>query len=309
MTAMRPEIQELIRKRAELGAPGPGDAPVEELRRNGLPDLATTGPGEEVGSILDTFIPGPTAYIPLRIITPINKTNSSAMVFFHGGGWVLSSVDHYDPVIRSLANKTGSIVIAPNYQKAPEHKFPIPFDDCYATLEWVIANAEKLGIDPTKVGVAGDSAGGNLAAAVALKNRDEGKNQIAYQVLVYPCCDDQFDTESGNKYAEGFGLTKRGMEWFVGEYVTKADRHNPYAFPIHAKSLEGVAPALVITSEYDVLRDDGTNYAVKLRGDGVSVQHIHYEDTHHGALMIAGISDITDEMHNEIAKTIRTLTR
>ncbi len=309
MTAMRPEIQELIRKRAELGAPGPGDAPVEELRRNGLPDLATTGPGEEVGSVLDTFIPGPTAYIPLRIITPINKTNSSAMVFFHGGGWVLSSVDHYDPVIRSLANKTGSIVIAPNYQKAPEHKFPIPFDDCYATLEWVIANAEKLGIDPRKVGVAGDSAGGNLAAAVALKNRDEGKNQIAYQVLVYPCCDDQFDTESGNKYAEGFGLTKRGMEWFVGEYVTKADRHNPYAFPIHAKSLEGVAPALVITSEYDVLRDDGTNYAVKLREDGVSVQHIHYEDTHHGALMIAGISDITDEMHNEIAKTIRTLTR
>ncbi len=309
MTAMRPEIQELIRKRAELGAPGPGDAPVEELRRNGLPDLATTGPGEEVGSVLDTFIPGPTAYIPLRIITPINKTNSSAMVFFHGGGWVLSSVDHYDPVIRSLANKTGSIVIAPNYQKAPEHKFPIPFDDCYATLEWVIANAEKLGIDPTKVGVAGDSAGGNLAAAVALKNRDEGKNQIAYQVLVYPCCDDQFDTESGNKYAEGFGLTKRGMEWFVGEYVTKADRHNPYAFPIHAKSLEGVAPALVITSEYDVLRDDGSNYAVKLREDGVSVQHIHYEDTHHGALMIAGISDITDEMHNEIAKTIRTLTR
>ncbi len=309
MTAMRPEIQELIRKRAELGAPGPGDAPVEELRRNGLPDLATTGPGEEVGSVLDTFIPGPTAYIPVRIITPINKTNSSAMVFFHGGGWVLSSVDHYDPVIRSLANKTGSIVIAPNYQKAPEHKFPIPFDDCYATLEWVIANAEKLGIDPRKVGVAGDSAGGNLAAAVALKNRDEGKNQIAYQVLVYPCCDDQFDTESGNKYAEGFGLTKRGMEWFVGEYVTKADRHNPYAFPIHAKSLEGVAPALVITSEYDVLRDDGTNYAVKLREDGVSVQHIHYEDTHHGALMIAGISDITDEMHNEIAKTIRTLTR
>ncbi len=309
MTAMRPEIQELIRKRAELGAPGPGDAPVEELRRNGLPDLATTGPGEEVGSVLDTFIPGPTAYIPVRIITPINKTNSSAMVFFHGGGWVLSSVDHYDPVIRSLANKTGSIVIAPNYQKAPEHKFPIPFDDCYATLEWVIANAEKLGIDPRKVGVAGDSAGGNLAAAVALKNRAEGKNQIAYQVLVYPCCDDQFDTESGNKYAEGFGLTKRGMEWFVGEYVTKADRHNPYAFPIHAKSLEGVAPALVITSEYDVLRDDGTNYAVKLREDGVSVQHIHYEDTHHGALMIAGISDITDEMHNEIAKTIRTLTR
>ena len=309
MTAMRPEIQELIRKRAELGAPGPGDAPVEELRRNGLPDLALTGPGEEVGSVLDTFIPGPTAYIPLRIITPINKTNSSAMVFFHGGGWVLSSVDHYDPVIRSLANKTGSIVIAPNYQKAPEHKFPIPFDDCYATLEWVIANAEKLGIDPRKVGVAGDSAGGNLAAAVALKNRDEGKNQIAYQVLVYPCCDDQFDTESGNKYAEGFGLTKRGMEWFVGEYVTKADRHNPYAFPIHAKSLEGVAPALVITSEYDVLRDDGTNYAVKLREDGVSVQHIHYKDSHHGALMIAGISDITDEMHNEIAKTIRTLTR
>ena len=309
MTAMRPEIQELIRQRAELGAPGPGDAPVEELRRNGLPDLATTGPGEEVGSVLDTFIPGPTAYIPVRIITPINKTNSSAMVFFHGGGWVLSSVDHYDPVIRSLANKTGSIVIAPNYQKAPEHKFPIPFDDCYATLEWVIANAEKLGIDPTKVGVAGDSAGGNLAAAVALKNRDEGKNQIAYQVLVYPCCDDQFDTESGNKYAEGFGLTKRGMEWFVGEYVTKADRHNPYAFPIHAKSLEGVAPALVITSEYDVLRDDGSDYAVKLREDGVSVQHIHYEDTHHGALMIAGISNITDEMHNEIAKTIRTLTR
>jgi acetyl esterase len=309
MTALRPEIQELLRKKAELGLPGPGDAPVDELRRNGLPDIQATGPGEEVGLVQDIFIPGPTAYIPVRIVNPLVKTNSSAMVFFHGGGWVLSSVDHYNPVLQSLANKTGAVVIAPNYQKAPEHKFPIPFDDCYATLEWVFSHADELGIDPRKVGVAGDSAGGNLSAAVALKNRDEGSYPLSYQILVYPCCDDQFDTESGNKYAEGFGLTKRGMEYFVSEYVTQANRHNPLAFPIHAKTLAGVAPALVITSEYDVLRDDGTHYAVKLREDGVSVQHIHYEDAHHGALMIAGISDITDAMHLEIAAKIKLLTQ
>ncbi len=309
MTELRPEIQELLRKKAELGLPGPGEAPVEVLRRNGLPDIAATGPGEEVASVQDIFIPGPTAYIPVRIVTPLNKTSDSAMVFFHGGGWVLSNVDNYDVVLRSLANRTGAIVIAPNYQKAPEHKFPIPFDDCYVTVEWAMANAEKLGIDPRKVGVAGDSAGGNLSAAVALKNRDEGSHPLAYQILVYPCCDDTFETDSGNKYAEGFGLTKRGMDYFVDEYVTKADRHNPYAFPIHAKSLEGVAPALVITSEYDVLRDDGTRYAVKLREDNVAVQHIHYDDAHHGAFMIAGISDITNAMHDEIASTIKLLTQ
>ena len=309
MTALRPEIQELLRKKAELGLPGPGEAPAEVLRRNGLPDYATTGPGENVASVQDIFIPGPTAYIPVRIVTPVNKTSDSAMVFFHGGGWVLSNVDNYDVVLRSLANRTGAIVIAPNYQKAPEHKFPIPFDDCYETVKWAIAHAEKLGIDPRKVGVAGDSAGGNLSAAVALKNRDDGSYPLAYQILVYPCCDDSFETDSGNTYAEGFGLTKRGMEYFVAEYVTTADRHNPYAFPMHAKTLEGVAPAVVITSEYDVLRDDGAKYAAKLRGDNVSVQHIHYDDAHHGAFMIAGISDITNAMHDEIASVIKLLTQ
>jgi len=142
-----------------------------------------------------------------------------------------------------------------------------------------------------------------------LKNRDDGSYPLAYQILVYPCCDDTFETDSGIAYAEGFGLTKRGMEYFVAEYVTKADRHNPYAFPMHAKTLEGVAPAVVITSEYDVLRDDGAKYAAKLRGDNVSVQHIHYDDAHHGAFMIAGISDITNAMHNEIASSIKLLTQ
>lgn len=301
-----PEIEKLLQDQVALGLPRPGDLPAAQIRAINLPNPALAGPPEDVASTLDTFIPGPTAYIPVRIIRPKGAPSGAlpAMVYFHGGGWVLSSVDHYDTALRSFANKTGSIVIAPNYQKAPEHKFPIPFDDCYATYQWVVANAEKLGIDASKIGVAGDSAGGNLAAAVALKVRDEKFHPLAYQALIYPCCDDTFKSESATTLAEGYGLTTAIMEYFVDEYVHDADRKNPYAFPVHAKSLTGVAPAVIATAQYDVLRDDGIAYAEKLKADGVDVKYINFDKVTHGSFLYAGISSFTNSMHQKIADLI-----
>jgi acetyl esterase len=311
MSELRPEIRDFLTARAALGIPGPGDAPVATLRALSLPDIAVTGPAEPVASIENIFIPGPTAYIPVRIIRPSLQSSPPvslpAMVYFHGGGWVLSSVDHYESALHSLANKTQSVVIAPNYQKAPEHKFPIPFDDCYATLQWVVAHADELGIDATKIGVAGDSAGGNLAAAVALKNRDENFHSLAYQLLIYPCCEDQFESESGRKYAEGYGLTKRGMEYFVREYVDESNRKNPYAFPIHAPSLKGVAPAALVIAEFDVLRDDGLAYGKKLESDGVRVLTEKFDDANHGSFMYSGFSQLTNQIHLAIAQVVSEL--
>ena len=307
MTPLRPEIVTYLENKAALGMPGPGDAPVDLLRANSMPDPHQVGPAEEVYSVENIFIAGETSYIPVRIYRPSNQKNLPALIYFHGGGWVLSTVDNYDSSLRSLANKTGCVIIAPTYQKAPEHRFPIPFNDCYATLDWAMSNAEELGIDVTRIGVGGDSAGGNLAAAVALCARDSEAPALAFQLLIVPCTDYQFNTESGDTYAEGYGLTKRGMEYFVTEYVDAGDRHHPYAFPMHATNHSDLAPAIVITCEYDVLRDDGATYVERLAQDGTQVNYIHYDDAHHGTFNCAGITDLTTQMHLDIAGAIKQL--
>ena len=303
MTPLRPEIVEYVQKKQ--GNPRPGEIPVDEFRAAALPDPEVQGPKELVHSIEDIFIPGPTAYLPVRIYRPSSASNLPALIYFHGGGWVLSSVDHYDVAMRSLANKIGCVVIAVNYQKAPEHRFPIPFNDCYATYEWVFDNAENLGLDTSKIGIGGDSAGGNLAAAVALCARDAEAPEIAFQLLVYPCTDYQYNTESGDLYAEGFGLDRDVMEYFVVEYVNREDRNHPYAFPAHATSFEGVAPAIVCTAEYDILRDDGASYVEKLAAARVPVNYLHFDDLNHGSWLYGGLGDFTESMHRDVAAAVK----
>lgn len=177
--------------------------------------------------------------------------------------------------MRSLANKGQFVVVAVNYQKAPELPFPVPFDDCYATLLWVSQNAANLGIEPSEIGVGGDSAGGNLAAAVALKARDENV-ALTYQLLVYPCLDRDFTTKSYVEAATDYGLTTQAMQWFWDQYL-QGNKHdnNPYAAPMRAKSLAGVAPSIIITAQYDPLVSDSENYCAKLTSDGA--EHIYKE--------------------------------
>jgi acetyl esterase len=203
-------------------------------------------------------------------------------VYFHGGGWVLNFLDIYDASLSRLANKSESTIISVNYQKAPEHPFPIPFDDCYATLLWVLQNATELAINTKKLGVAGDSAGANLAAAVALKARDNDI-AIAFQLLIYPCNDRNFETESYRTNATGYGLSTQAMKWFWQQYL-QGDAHNqnPYALPMRAENFSNLAPAIVITAEYDPLLSDGEKYVELLARDGVATSYKRYEGMIHG---------------------------
>ncbi len=279
---LAPEIVKQLADQNAAGLPQVWEAPVAVIRELTQGRVAFAGKPEPIHSVANRFIPGPTADLPIRIYRPNEDQNAPAMVYFHGGGWVLNFLDIYDAALHRLANQSGSVIISVNYQKAPEHPFPVPFDDCYSSLLWVKSHASELGIDPNRIGVGGDSAGGNLAAAVAVKARDE-KVSLSYQLLVYPCVDRDFTTKSYVECATDFGLTTRAMEWFWDQYL-QGDQHNnnPYAAPMRAKSLAGVAPSIVITAQYDPLVSDSENYCAKLKADGAEVTYKEFAGMIHG---------------------------
>jgi acetyl esterase len=240
------------------------------------------------------------------VYTPnTSDTTGGAIVYFHGGGWVLGDLDSHDAVCRALANASGSIVISTDYRLAPEHRFPAAADDAYAATRWVADNATLLRIDPKKVAVAGDSAGGNLAAAVTLMARDQAGPDLAFQVLIYPVTDANFDTPSYIENAVGYLLTRTGMQWYWNHYTAEADRTNPYASPSRATTLGALPPALVITAEYDPLRDEGEAYATALRSAGVPTTLTRYPGLVHGFLGYFGIFDESRAAIAEIGAAVR----
>jgi acetyl esterase len=279
---LAPEIKAFLEAGAKAGLPQVWEAPLHVIRRNTQTRPALAGPAEPILEIENKFIPGPTADLPIRIYRPTNNPTAPAIVYFHGGGWVLNFLDIYDASLTTLANRTGATIISVNYQKAPEHPFPIPFDDCYATLEWVLANSEVLRINRQSVAVAGDSAGGNLASAVALKARDQ-KIELAYQLLIYPCNERNFETPSYIKNATGYGLSTQAMQWFWDQYL-QGDSHdqNPYAIPARAESFKDVAPAIIVTAEYDPLLSDSEQYVELLKASGVDVRYREFKGMIHG---------------------------
>jgi acetyl esterase len=229
-------------------------------------------------------------------------------VYFHGGGWVLNFLDIYDASLTTLANRTGATIISVNYQKAPEHPFPIPFDDCYATLEWVLANSEVLRINRQSVAVAGDSAGGNLASAVALKARDQ-KIELAYQLLIYPCNERNFETPSYIKNATGYGLSTQAMQWFWDQYL-QGDSHdqNPYAIPARADSLKDVAAAIIVTAEYDPLLSDSEQYVELLKASGVDVRYREFKGMIHGFFSNLAVTPTAMDAITFVAGEIKEIT-
>ena len=284
------------------------EAPLDVVRRNTHARIKNSGPAEHVNEIVNRFIPGKTADLPVRIYRPTENPHAPAIVFFHGGGWVLSTLDIFDSSLSRLANQSGATIISVFYQKAPEHPFPIPFDDCYESLLWVLSNAESLKIDPAKVGVMGDSAGGNLASAVALKARDNGIH-LAFQTLIYPCNERNFETESYINYATGYLLTTQGMQWFWQQYVqNEADNTNPYAAPMHAKTFKDLAPAIIITAQYDPLLSDSEKYAKLLQADGVPVVYKQFDGMIHGFFVMMAITKVAAESIDFIAQEIKKLT-
>lgn len=266
------------------------------------------GPPPPVAAVEDRKIPGPSSWggeIPIRIYTPDTPGPLPVVVYFHGGGWVIGSLASHDVTCRRIANASGCIVVAVDYRLAPENKFPVPFDDAYAAIEWVAANAPSFGGREGPIAVGGDSAGGNLTACVTLKARDDGGPKIAFQFFVYPVIEDNFETVSYIDNGEGYILTKRVMKWFWAHYLSKPeDASNPYVCPIKANDLSGLPPALMITAEYDPLRDEGEAYAKKLADSGMQVEYKCYEGMIHTFLGIDGLEK-GEEAINQIARGLR----
>lgn len=277
---LAPEIKAFLEASAAAGLPQVWEAPVEVLRRNTQGRVALAGKIEPLAAIENRFIPGPTSDLPIRIYRP--ATNSQrTIVYFHGGGWVLNFLDIYDASLSRLANQSNATIVSVNYQKAPEHPYPTPFDDCYSTLKWVISHKNELAL-PSEIGVAGDSAGANLAAAVALKARDH-QIELSFQFLIYPCLDRNFSTDSYRANATGYGLSTQAMQWFWEQYLPgNAHNDDPYAAPQRAQSFAGLAPAIIITAQYDPLLSDGENYLAALQNAGVSVSYRKFDGMIHG---------------------------
>ena len=305
---LAPEIKAFLEAGAQAGLPQVWEAPIEVIRKNTQSRPALAGPVEDVHEIINRFIPGPTADLPIRIYRPTENQDAPAIVYFHGGGWVLNFLDIYDASLAHLANSSGFTIISVNYQKAPEHPFPVPFDDCYATLLWVINNAKELKINPQAIGVAGDSAGGNLASAVALKARDN-QIKLSFQILIYPCNGLDFQTESYLNNATGYGLSTQAMQWFWNQYL-QGDQHNnnPYAVPMAAERFTDVAPAIVITAQYDPLLSDGQRYAEILKRDGVKVIYREYEGMIHGFFTNLAVTPTAREALDFVATQIKKIT-
>jgi acetyl esterase len=234
-------------------------------------------------NVEDHTIPGGDGGIPIRIYAPPGVRPMPVLVYFHGGGWVTGDLDVTDSFCRIVAEWTPCLVVSVNYRHAPEYAFPAAMNDAFDTTCWVSANIASRGGDAARIGVAGASAGGNLAAAVALRARDEGSPGLVLQYLIYPVIDSSMASRSYIENGEGFSLTAEAMRWYWDVYVPNfADRINPYASPNYAKDISGVAPAYVQTAEYDPLRDEGENYAGLLRNAGVPVVLKRYDGLIHG---------------------------
>jgi acetyl esterase len=278
---------------AQLDGPALNEMSPAEARVAAEGFVALAGPGELVADVENRTIPGPAGDIPVRIYTPEGQGPFGALVYFHGGGWVIGTLDTVDSTCRMLANRAACKVVSVDYRMGPEHKFPAAAEDCYAATRWVQQNGPTIDVDPARLAVGGDSAGGNLAAVVCLMARDRGGPRIAYQVLIYPVTNYAFDTASYRDNADGYLLTKDMMVWFWNHYIRgPEDGKSPYASPLLVENTSGLPPALVITAEYDPLRDEGEAYAASLRRHGVKVKSSRYPGIIHGFFgMPASFSD------------------
>jgi len=308
---LSPKLDPNVRLLLEA-AQAQGNPPLEalspvEARKQALIDLKTLGgTPEQVHSIETIRIPGPPGEIAIRIYTPNAPAPRPALVYFHGGGWVVCDLDTHDVPCTAIARRAGAVVVAVDYRLAPEHKFPAAVVDCYAATSWVAAHAGQLGIDPQRISVGGDSAGGNLAAVMSLKARDESGPAIANQVMIYPVTDlSSFDTPSYHEFAEDHFLTKTEMEWFRGHYLASMDdARNPDASPLLANDLRGLPPAVIITAECDPLRDEGYAYAQRLQEAGVPVTYTCYAGMIHPFFSLSGVISQAFDAIQQVADVV-----
>jgi acetyl esterase len=274
---------------------------------------AATPTPAEIGAVRDLTADGPGGPIPVRVYRPAGVPAGTALpvlVFYHGGGWVIGDLETHDVQCRQITAEAGITVVAVDYRLAPEHKFPAAVDDAWAATRWVVARAGELGVDPGRLAVAGDSAGGNLAAVVALMARDAGGPAIALQVLIYPVTDVGAESKSYSDFAEGYMLTRDGMRWFTNHYLkAPSDAQDWRVSPLRAASLAGLPPALVITAGFDPLRDEGAAYARRLTEAGGQVDYINYGGMIHGFMPMGKLLATGNRATSHVAASLRQALR
>jgi acetyl esterase len=305
-----PKAKALLTAIAAAGAPSIAEIPYDFAREQVEQGYASMKiPVKTVGAVEDIKMEGPGGELRIRIYTPFGEGPFPVMVFFHGGGWVLFSLEAYDPICSHLCDSAGCIVASVDYRLSPENKFPAAIDDCLAAARWISDNCAVWNGNPGKMILAGDSAGGTLATVTAMRIRDEGGPNIKGQVILYPVTDYIVpEKPSYVEFAEGYSLTINAMKWFWDKYLDKEeDARNPYAAPLLASDLSGLPPALVIISGYDPLRDEGLAYAKRLAEAGVPVQMSFYGDMIHGFLSYLGILKHAITVVNEISVWIKKL--
>jgi acetyl esterase len=291
--AVKPEVRTILDAIESAAVPLTEQTP--EGLREAYGALSSMSVKEEVASVTDQAIPGPGGDLQLRLYKPATESGNGgvapALVWFHGGGWVIGSIETHDSLCRSLANAAQIAVVSVDYRLAPEHPFPAGLEDALASIRWVAANGSAMGIDSGRLAVGGDSAGGNLAAAACQQLRDAGP-PLRFQLLVYPVVDARFTTPSIDENAEGYFLTKEAMFWFREHYLSGGeDPADPRVSPGRApdSAIVGLPPGLVVTAEYDPLRDEGEIYGERLRAAGVDMAVSRYDGMVHGFMSMADL--------------------
>jgi acetyl esterase len=301
-----PQAQRVVEALAALNLKPIEDSTPDEARESMRTRTAALGPFPEVASVTDHRMPVTGGEITVRVYAPAGPGPHPALVFFHGGGWVIGDLYTHDGLCRSIVDTARCAVASVDYRLAPEWKYPVAVDDSFAALAWVVANASRLEIDPRRVAVGGDSAGGNLATVVALMARDHGGPALAHQALIYPVTDHNLNTRSYEENATGYVLTRDAMRWFWNHYLPgEALGKEPKASPLRAASLTGLPPALVITAECDPLRDEGEAYAARLRDAGVQVTLTRYTGMFHGFIRMTRILDKARTALDEVASSLQ----
>lgn len=303
---LQPDVAAVLEVMASLGLPPLETMPAADARAFMAAANAERPPGPQVAEVVDGTLPGAEGDLPYRLYRPFGEGPHPVVAYFHGGGWVLGDLDADDPLCRDLCDRTGAVVVSVNYRHAPEDRFPAAADDAFAALRWIAANAIGRGGIPGQLVVAGWSAGGNVAAVAAQRARDEGGPDLAGQVLLTPVTDSDLDRASYKDNAEGYGLTTALMHWFWDSYADPAERTDPRAAPLRG-TLAGVAPAVVITAQFDPLRDEGDAYAAALSSAGVPVRHIRARGHTHTSLTMVDVVLSGAPVRAEIAAAIREL--
>lgn len=302
---LHPFFQQL--QAASAGAPPTHTLPLDVIRQANLAMLPMLGEPEPVARVEDVTIPVKEGTITVRVYTPAGEGPFPVLMTIHGGGWIAGSLAVFDHVSRALVNRVGCIAVSVEHHLAPEHKFPVPLEDCYDALVWTAGHIANYGGDPARIAVLGESAGGNLAAALALLARDRGGPRLAYQVLVNPALGyPAIDRPSIREMASGYGLTREDLIWCYEQYMSSPDDwKNPYFVPMASEDLSGLPPALILTAKYDLLRDDGAVYGDQLRKAGVPAEVVCTEGVMHGFFLLTSLIEPARQAMDTAAAALR----